>query len=57
MALMAEVYIVGQIHSALNFREPNLFLHWNFQAGLWSIDVIDVMLDHENIFRIALESH
>lgn len=31
---MAEVYIVGQICSAENFREPNLFLRWNFQAGL-----------------------
>lgn len=37
---MAEVYIVGQIFSAENFREPNLFLRWNFQAGLcfaWKI--------------------
>lgn len=32
--LMAEVYVVGQICSAENFREPNLFLRWNFQAGL-----------------------
>lgn len=30
---MAEVYIVGQICSADKFREPNLFLRWNFQAG------------------------
>lgn len=31
---MAEVYIVGQILSAVDFREPNLFLRWNFQAGM-----------------------
>lgn len=30
---MAEVYIVGQILSAENFREPNLFIRWNIQAG------------------------
>lgn len=37
--LMAEVYIVGQICSAVDFREPNLFLRWNFQAGLCNGDV------------------
>lgn len=30
---MAEVYIFGQILSAENFREPNLFCRWNIQAG------------------------
>lgn len=30
---MAEVYVVGQILSAENFREPNLFARWNIQAG------------------------
>lgn len=30
---MAEVYVVGQICSANNFRDPNLFIRWNFQAG------------------------
>lgn len=32
--LMAEVYVVGQILSARNFREPNLFARWNIQAGM-----------------------
>lgn len=31
--LMAEIYVVGQILSARNFREPNLFARWNIQAG------------------------
>jgi hypothetical protein len=34
---MAEVYVVGQILSAENFREPNLFARWNIQAGKGSI--------------------
>lgn len=34
---MAEVYVIGQICSANNFREPNLFIRWNFQAGKYSL--------------------
>lgn len=54
---MAEVYIVGQICSAVDFREPNLFLRWNFQAGLCDGDVNNTTLWSENLFRIALEVH
>lgn len=37
--LMAEVYVVGQILSARNFREPNLFARWNIQAGMKSFKI------------------
>lgn len=51
--LMAEVYIVGQICSAVNFREPNLFIRWNFQAGLWS----DVLIVFEVSQWIFFQDH
>lgn len=30
---MAEVYLIGQIHRAENFVEPNLFCKYSIQAG------------------------
>lgn len=57
---MAEVYIVGQICSADNFREPNLFLRWNFQAGLFNGTVVNVETFDSPInsgFRFTLEIH
>lgn len=30
---MAEIHLIGQIHSAVNFEEPNLFCKWSFQFG------------------------
>ena len=31
--LMAEVYLIGQIHRTENFVEPNLFCKYSIQAG------------------------
>lgn len=30
---MADLYIIGQILSASNFMEPNLFCKWSLQCG------------------------
>lgn len=35
LILMAEVFIIGEISTAENFSEPNLFLRWNFQTGFY----------------------
>lgn len=37
---MAEVYVIGEICCAENFREPNLFVRWNFQTGLCSSKLV-----------------
>lgn len=53
---MAEVYVIGQICSANNFREPNLFIRWNFQAGECPFVGEKVLLGLK-LFRIAVENH
>ena len=53
---MAEVYIVGQILSAENFREPNLFARWNIQAGKRNFASSKIEIYYNfMIFRIFVE--
>lgn len=33
---MVEVHIIGEVSKAINFREPHLFISWEFKTGKFS---------------------
>ncbi|CAO1395236.1 unnamed protein product [Diamesa serratosioi] len=64
---MAEVYLIGQIHKAENFVEPNLFCKYSIQAGsLWKFVEGEAegqtaadcnSIDQESIFSHPIDLH
>lgn len=65
---MADLYIIGQILSASNFVEPNLFCKWSVQFGTsWScvegiaegqtIADSSRVVDQESVFVYPLDIH
>lgn len=65
---MADLYIIGQILSASNFVEPNLFCKWSIQFGAnWScvegltegqtITDSSKVVDKESVFVYPLDIH